>query len=57
MIEGRQSSRLDVPIKHWLRKAAARTPQAVGDAIGHILGTVTSSECANYFIEADYAPA
>ncbi|SDL22951.1 hypothetical protein SAMN05428953_1301, partial [Mesorhizobium muleiense] len=24
--------------------------------IGQILGTVTSTECRNYFIEAGYAP-
>ena len=43
-------------LKHWLRKAAARTQSAVCDAIGHILDTVSASECANYFIEAGYAP-
>lgn len=42
-------------LKHWLRKAAARAPDAVCDAIGHILETVTSAECANYFVEAGYA--
>jgi transposase len=44
-------------LKHWLRKAAARTSDAVCDAIAHILDTVTASECINYFIEAGYAPA
>ena len=44
-------------LKHWLRKAAARTQDAVCDAIANILETVTASECANYFIEAGYAPA
>ena len=43
-------------LKHWLRKAAARTQSAVCDAIGHILDTVSASECANYFIETGYAP-
>lgn len=43
-------------LKHWLRKAAARTPDAVCDAIAHILETVTPSECANYFVKAGYAP-
>ena len=42
-------------LKHWLRKAAARTPDAVCDAISHILDTVTASECSNYLIEAGYA--
>jgi putative transposase len=44
-------------LKHWLRKAAARTQSAVYDAIGPILDTVSESECANYFIKAGYAPA
>jgi transposase len=44
-------------LKHWLRKAAARTRDAVCDAIGRILDTVTASECSNYFIEAGYASA
>jgi transposase len=44
-------------LKHWLRKAAARTSDAVCDAIAHILATVTASECINYFIEAGYAQA
>ncbi len=38
--------------KHWLRKAAERTNDAVSDAIGRI----TSAECANYFANAGYAP-
>jgi putative transposase len=49
--------KLFAKLKHWLRKAAARTQDAVCDAIAHILGTVTASECANYFMEAGYAPA
>lgn len=44
-------------LKHWLRKAAARTRDAVCDAIGRILETVTANECFNYFTEAGYAPA
>jgi transposase len=44
-------------LKHRLRKAAARTSDAVCDAIAHILATVTATECINYFIEAGYAPA
>ena len=43
-------------LKHWLRKAAARTKDAVCDAIAHVLDTVTASECANYLVEAGYAP-
>jgi len=44
-------------LKHWLRKAAARTQSAVCDAIAHILDTVTERECRNYLLEAGYAPA
>ena len=39
--------------KHWLRKAAKRTTEAVYQAIGPILKTV-SPECANYFANAGY---
>ena len=41
-------------LKHWLRKAAKRSVDAVCDAIGTILDTVTQTECANYFTEAGY---
>lgn len=41
-------------LKHWLRKAAKRTIDAVYDAIGPILDTVSSAECANYFANAGY---
>lgn len=44
-------------LKHWLRKAAARTTGAVCDAIGPILDTITPAECANYFANAGYASA
>jgi transposase len=40
--------------KHWLRKAAKRTIETVYTAIGPILDTVTSAECANYFTNAGY---
>ena len=42
-------------LKHLLRKAAARTVEAVCAAIGQLLGTFTSNECANYFENAGYA--
>nr|WP_281434924.1 transposase [Mesorhizobium caraganae] len=35
-------------LKHWLRKAAKRTVETVGDVIGHILNCVTPVECSNY---------
>src|SRR5258706_14838491 len=37
-------------LKHWLRKAAKRTTEAVYNAIGPILDTVSAAECANYFL-------
>lgn len=42
-------------LKHWLRKAALRTGEAICTAIGQILDAVTSTECANYFANAGYA--
>lgn len=42
-------------LKHLLRKAAARTPEAVCAAIGEILGAFTPQECANYFRNSGYA--
>jgi len=41
-------------LKHWLRKAAQRSSEAVCDAIGHILKTVSATECSNYFENAGY---
>jgi transposase len=41
-------------LKHWLRKAAQRTTEAVYNAIGPILDTVSAAECANYFENAGY---
>lgn len=41
-------------LKHQLRKAAQRTEDAVCNAIGKILDTVTPAECANYFANAGY---
>ena len=42
-------------LKHLLRKAGARCPEAVCACIGQILGAVTAQECANYFNDAGYA--
>ena len=41
-------------LKHWLRKAAARTADAVYNALRPILETVTRDECSNYFTHAGY---
>ena len=43
-------------LKHLLRKAAARTQEAVCAKIGKLLGTYTPQECANYFQNSGYAP-
>jgi len=42
-------------LKHLLRKAAARTVEAVCAAVGQVLGTFTPDECANYLRNAGYA--
>ncbi len=42
-------------LKHLLRKAAARSVEAVCTAIGQLLGRFTAQECANYFRHAGYA--
>jgi len=42
-------------LKHLLRKANARTVDAICTAIGEILRTFTPQECANYFRNSGYA--
>jgi uncharacterized SAM-dependent methyltransferase len=41
-------------LKHLLRKAQARTLQAICTAIGELLGNFAPDECANYFKNAGY---
>jgi transposase len=41
-------------LKHLLRKAQARTVEAVCTAIGQLLGSFTPGECTNYFKNAGY---
>jgi putative transposase len=43
-------------LKHLLRKAAARTPDSVCNAIGQILDAFTPEECDNYFRNSGYRP-
>lgn len=43
-------------LKHSLRKAAARTIEAVCAAIGQLLDTFTPQECVNYFQNSGYGP-
>jgi hypothetical protein len=42
--------------KLWLRNAAKRTPEAVGNGIGRIVDTVSRAECRNYFLNAGMNP-
>ena len=46
--------KLFAKLKHHLRKAQARSVDAVGQTIGQILATVTPQECSNYFAHAGY---
>ena len=41
-------------LKHYLRKAAARTQDAVCTEIGRLLKTYTPEECSNYFRNSGY---
>jgi len=41
-------------LKHLLRKAAARSLEAICSAIGQLLGAFTAKQCANYFRNAGY---
>jgi transposase len=41
-------------LKHLLRKASARTLEAIGHALSKILPTFSPQECANYFTNSGY---
>jgi len=41
-------------LKHLLRKAQARNPETICQAIGQLLDAYTPQECANYFNNAGY---
>lgn len=43
-------------LKHWLRKAAGRTAEAVCATLAETLDTITPTECRNYFVNAGYEP-
>ena len=43
-------------LKHLLRKAAARSRDAVSDAIAELLRSYTPGECRNYFKNSGYLP-
>ena len=42
-------------LKHWLRKAARRTVDAVYNAVAEILPLTSPAEGSNYFAQAGYA--
>lgn len=42
-------------MKALLRRAAPRTVEATWRRVGHLLGSISSTECANYFNNAGYA--
>jgi DDE superfamily endonuclease len=42
--------------KRLLRKASARTREAICNAIGELLGSYTPDECANYLRNSGYGP-
>ena len=42
-------------LKHFPRKAAARTAPATGRRIGTLLDAFSPAECANYFVSSGYA--
>ena len=42
-------------IKHWMRTAQKRNMEDAWQHIGHIAGTFSPDECANYFRNAGYA--
>ena len=44
-------------LKTLLRKAGARTWDAICNRIGEILRKFTSNECRNYFAHAEYEPS
>ena len=43
-------------LKALLRKAAERTVEGLGAAIGRLVDTVTPDECASFFAAAGYEP-
>ena len=42
-------------IKHWMRLAQKRTPEALSRYVGRLLKTITPAECSNYIQSAGYA--
>jgi transposase len=46
--------KLFAKLKALLRKAAKRSVEALGNKIGEVLDTISSTECANYFASSGY---
>jgi transposase len=46
--------KLFAKLKALLRKAAKRSVEALGNEIGEVLDTISSTECANYFASSGY---
>lgn len=42
-------------IKHWMRAAQKRTIEEAWRHVGHLVGSITSNECENYFKNSGYA--
>jgi putative transposase len=42
-------------VKHWMRTAQKRNVEDTWRHVGHIAGTFSEDECANYFTNAGYA--
>jgi hypothetical protein len=54
--DGRRIEQAFAKIKALLRKAAARTVEALDAAIAAALDAFTPDECANYFTNSGYEP-
>ena len=44
-------------IKHWMRMAQRRTIEDTWRHLGHLVHTITPTECANYIANAGYRPS
>jgi putative transposase len=42
-------------IKHWMRQAQKRTVEETWRHVGHLVGDIEPTECANYLANAGYA--
>ena len=42
-------------LKNWMRKAQARTLDAICEQLGRLINTIEPAECANYLLNSGYA--